>query len=526
MRLFLSLTIFITLSLLPARLFPQEIKKPAVSGTFYPSSKEELEKAVDKFIYGTDVKTEDKEIIGAISPHAGYIYSGAVAGYTYKAIKEKKVKLVILIGPSHFEFFDGISVYNIGSFQTPLGNVKIDTEFTNRLIQENPKITFYPRAFVREHSLEVQLPFLQRTLSDFKIVPVLIGNPSFENCKLLSDAIIKILDNRKDALIIASTDLSHYHTYEEALRRDNFTLSELSLLDTDRFFKDYTREDIELCGAGAVLTTIMVSNSLGASKFEILKYANSGDVTGDRYRVVGYASGIFTRTPESHASEGVDEWFSVRSSTTRNLEGKGAAGVNPRGSTAEPKKTEEVGMLNENQKNRLLFIARNSIEDYLKKGLKPQLLEADPVLTEKKGAFVTLTKHGELRGCIGSIYPTLSLYQTVSDMAIEAATGDPRFPQLSLDELKEIEIEISVLSPLEKIEDISKIKVGTHGLLIRKGFYSGLLLPQVATEYNWTKEEFLEHTCYKARLNKDAWKKGADIYIFSALVFGEEETKR
>lgn len=475
------------LSLLPARLFPQEVKKPAVSGTFYPSSKEELEGTVDKFVYGADVKTENKEIIGAISPHAGYIYSGAVAGYTYKAIKEKKVKLVILVGPSHFEFFNGISVYNRGAFQTPLGNVGIDAEFANRLIQENPKITFYPKAFSQEHSLEVQLPFLQRTLSDFKIVPVLIGNPSFENCKLLSDAIVKVLNNRKDALIIASTDLSHYHTYEEALRRDNFTLSEVSQLDPDRFFRDYSKEGIELCGLGAVLTTMMVSNSLGANKFEILKYANSGDATGDRYRVVGYASGIFT---------------------------------------AEPKKTEEVDMLNENQKNRLLFIARNSIENYLKKGSKPQVSETDPGLLEEKGAFVTLTKQGELRGCIGSIYPTAPLYKTVSDMAIEAATGDPRFPQLSLEELKEIEIEISALSPLEKIDDISKIKVGTHGLLIRKGFYSGLLLPQVAAEYNWTKEEFLEHTCYKAGLNKDAWKKGADIYIFSALVFGEGDTRR
>lgn len=487
MRLFLSLIVSITLGLLPFRLFSQEVKKPAVSGMFYPASKEELERTVDRFIQDAEVKLENKEIIGAISPHAGYVYSGAVAGYTYKAIKEKKVKSVILIGPSHFEFFDGISVYNRGSFQTPLGNIEIDEEFANRLIQKNPKIIFYPRAFSREHSLEVQLPFLQRTLNYFKIVPVLIGNPSFENCRILSDAIIQILDNRKDVLIIASTDLSHYHTYEEALRRDSFTLSKLSLLDPDRFFKDYTREDIELCGLGAVLTAVMISNSLGAEKFEILKYANSGDVTGDRYRVVGYASGIFT---------------------------------------AEPKKTEEVDMLNEEQKNRLLFIARNSIENYLKKGSKPQVSETDPVLIEKRGAFVTLTKYGDLRGCIGSIYASLPLYNTVSDMAIEAATGDPRFPRLNPEELKEIKIEISVLSPLEKIEDISKIKVGTHGLLIRKGFYSGLLLPQVATEYNWTKEEFLEHTCYKAGLNKDAWKKGADIFIFSALVFGEEDIKR
>ncbi|MBM3254676.1 MAG: AmmeMemoRadiSam system protein B, partial [Candidatus Omnitrophica bacterium] len=468
MKLFFPFFILI-LNFIPLSLFSEEIKKPIASGTFYPASREELVKMVDKFIEEADVKSEKKDIIGAVVPHAGYIYSGRIAGYTYRAIKDKTFRVVVLIGPSHFEFFDGISVYNIGAFQTPLGNVEIDTEFANKLIKENPKVSFYPRAFRQEHSLEVQFPFLQRALKDFKIVPILIGNSSFENCKILAESLVSVIGNRKDVLIIASTDLSHYHNYEDAVRIDTLTLSEISKLDPKNFFEDLSTENVELCGGGAVLTLMIASRTLGAGDLKILKYANSGDVTGDRLKVVGYASGIITR------------------------------GI---------QKGDEQEMLNESQKSRLLYIARYSIENYLKTDSKPQLLETDPKLVENKGAFVTITKHNQLRGCIGSIYPTLPLYRTISDMAIEAATNDPRFPPLILEELDEIDLEISVLSPLEKIDDISKIKVGTHGLLIRKGFYSGLLLPQVAAEYSSTREEFLEHTCYKAGLNKDAWKKG------------------
>jgi AmmeMemoRadiSam system protein B/AmmeMemoRadiSam system protein A len=486
MRLFfLHLLVFLTLS--PGMLFSQEVKKPAVSGTFYPSSKEELARAVDKFIEEADVKSEKGDIIAAIAPHAGYVYSGSVAGYTYKAIKDKAFKLAILMGPSHFEFFDGISVYNKGSFQTPLGNVEIDAESANKLIKENPKISFYPKAFDREHSLEVQLPFLQRIREDFKIVPVIIGNPSFENCKILADAIVNVIKKRDDVIIIASTDLSHYHKYEEALNIDRFTLSELSKLEPETIFTDYSNGSIELCGAGAVLTAVIASRALGAKSLGILKYANSGDTAGDMSRVVGYASGIFT----GKSQEGDGEY-----------------------------------MLDEKEKNKLLYIARHSIESYLKNGAKPALIESDPKLLEKKGAFVTITINGELRGCIGSIYPALALYQIISDMAIEAASGDPRFSPLGINELDKIKIEISVLSALEKITDTSRIKTGEHGLLIRKGFHSGLLLPQVATEYGWEREEFLQHTCNKAGLDRDAWKKGAEIYIFSASVFSEKEEKQ
>ena len=183
-------------------------------------------------------------------------------------------------------------------------------------------------------------------------------------------------------------------------------------------------------------------------------------------------------------------------------------------------------MLNGIQKKRLLEIARRSLEGYVVSGKREKFSEIDPVLIREHGAFVTLNKHGQLRGCIGHVIGDSPLYKTVADMAIEAGTGDPRFPKVDVSELKNIEIEISVLSSLERINDVERIQVGKHGILIRKGFYSGLLLPQVATEYGWDRNTFLEHTCNKAGLPADAWKdKSTQIQIFSAVVFSEKEFK-
>jgi AmmeMemoRadiSam system protein A len=178
-------------------------------------------------------------------------------------------------------------------------------------------------------------------------------------------------------------------------------------------------------------------------------------------------------------------------------------------------------MLNENLRQKLLEIARQSIEGYLKLGRVPAFTVTEPELLEKRAAFVTLTKQGRLRGCIGYTDPTLPLQQTVASCAVGAAFSDPRFQSLRKEELPQIRIEISILTPLRKIENISEIQVGRDGLFIRKGPCRGLLLPQVATEYGWDRDTFLGQTCCKARLPVDAWKEGAEIYTFSAEIFHE-----
>lgn len=183
-------------------------------------------------------------------------------------------------------------------------------------------------------------------------------------------------------------------------------------------------------------------------------------------------------------------------------------------------------MLKEEEKRKLLGIARFTLEHYFKTGGLPSLEIEEPVFLEKRGVFVTLKKYGELRGCIGRIYSDEPLYKTVQEMAIEASFNDPRFPPLRLEELSQIEIEISILSELKKVETIEEIEVGKHGILIRRGFNSGLLLPQVATEYKWTKEEFLRHTCLKAGLPPHAWRdKSTQIYIFTAEIISESAGK-
>ncbi|OIN95855.1 hypothetical protein AUJ66_08150 [Candidatus Desantisbacteria bacterium CG1_02_38_46] len=180
-------------------------------------------------------------------------------------------------------------------------------------------------------------------------------------------------------------------------------------------------------------------------------------------------------------------------------------------------------MLDKGQQERLLKIARQTLEEHIRKGRISEFKEIDPALTQKCGVFVTLTKKGQLRGCIGYIQPILPLDETISKMAIESSTGDPRFPPVSSEELKEIHIEISVLTPLQLINDVNKIEVGKHGLYIRKGLFSGLLLPQVATSYAWDKWQFLDQTCIKAGLSPGDWReKDSQIFIFSAQIFGEE----
>jgi len=510
----------------------QEIRKPAVAGTFYPSEKSSLEEMVSTFLKNVPQHKfpQQSRLIGLIVPHAGYVYSGQVAAYSYKllgdylrrgsgsdkpASEPARCLTLIIIGPSHYVSFDGISIYPEGAWETPLGKVEIDNKVALSLMEKSRRIHPYPLAHLREHSLEVQIPFLQMVLKDFKIVPLIIGNPSIENCQALADAIFSTglsLRLGKDVLIIASSDMSHYHSYAKACLMDGLCLKDIESLDTEKLLQDMGKGLCELCGAGAVFTLINVAKRLNA-KAEVLKYANSGDVTGEKDRVVGYGAVAFyiqntDALPAGQpylSSEGMQEGKSVSEQVQEKSNVKG------------------VQMLNEKQKKRLLEIARKTLEEYIRNGTVPEFKETDPVLAEKGAAFVTLTKSGNLRGCIGYIQPVLPLYETVVKMAIESSTGDPRFPKVRPEELKDIRIEISVLSPIELINDVNKIEVGKHGLIIRKGFYQGLLLPQVATSHHWDKWEFLDQTCIKAGLPPGSWKdKDTEIYVFSAQVFGEE----
>jgi AmmeMemoRadiSam system protein B/AmmeMemoRadiSam system protein A len=441
---------------------------------------------IEGFLAQAKPPAMEGEIFALISPHAGYGYSGQVAAFGYKLIEGKPYKTVIILAPSHQYAFSGVSVYAEGTFRTPLGEVMVDRDFTQKLLKKIHDVSFIPEAFAKEHALEVQIPFLQKVLPYFKIVPIIMGDSSFETCQRLAILLKNAVGGRKDVLVVASTDLYHGYDFEQAFAFDKQTVSFVEKMDAEGLFKGLENGQLQMCGGYGVVTTLILSKLLGHEKTKVLCYTNSAEVTGKKEK------GVWT---VGYVSCAID---------------------NDGGSKT---------MLDKTQRKKLLEIARKAIEVYLRTGKKMEVTETDPVFNKEMGAFVTLHKSGELRGCIGNIIGRGPLYLTIRDMAIEAATGDPRFPQVNADELKNIEIEISVLTPLEKIDDVSKIEMGVHGVLVRKGYNSGVFLPQVATETGWSREEFMDNLCaHKAGLAADAWKdKTTDIYIFSAEVFSEKE---
>jgi AmmeMemoRadiSam system protein B/AmmeMemoRadiSam system protein A len=464
----------------------QDLKYPNVAGQFYPSNASELSAQIEQFLRQADPKNIDGEVLILLSPHAGYKYSGQTAAFGYKLIKNKSYKTVIVIAPSHRYAFAGISVYPKGAFRTPLGDVGVDQELAAKLLNSDKDIMFNPQAFAGEHSLEVQLPFLQKVLSDFKVIPVVMGDCDFNLCKKFARLLKAAIGNRKDILVIVSTDMYHGYDYQESEKTDRLTLEFIKNLDAEGLYNGIVNGKLELCGGFPAVTAMILARELGVNQAQVLKYTNSAQVTGKKNKglwTVGYSS------------------------------------------CAIYQKNKEAAMLNKEQRHKLLEIARDSIKTYLTSQYKLDIRETDPVLLKKLGAFVTLNSNGQLRGCIGNLIGNQPLYVTVRDMAIAAATEDPRFPSVELPELKNIEIEISVLSEMERVDSADKIILGTHGVLIRRGFKSGVFLPQVATETGWSKEEFLNNLCsHKAGLPQDAWKdKSTEIYIFSAEVFSEKK---
>ncbi|MBI5196068.1 MAG: AmmeMemoRadiSam system protein B [Nitrospirae bacterium] len=445
-----------------------KVKEPSVAGAFYPADAKTLKEMVDGFLSAAEYKPVDGRLIALISPHAGYEFSGHVAAYSYRHLKERDVDTVILIGPSHYSTFTGASVYTKGSMKTPLGKIAINKKIAKSLINEKANVAFYPAAFEKEHSLEVQMPFLQQSLKNFSIVPILIGSPTRESFQFLTEKLTEILRKNEKAIIIASTDLSHYHDYETAVNMDSKTIDAISRLSTEEVERLMASGQGEMCGGFPVMFTMAVARALGATNGVVYKYANSGDVTNDKNRVVGYsAMGLYMST------------------------------------------------LTEAQKKEILSLAKNTILHYVKHNEVLQAETKDPRLMANGATFVTINRQGNLRGCIGNIQPFMPLYQSVIRNAVSAASKDYRFSPVRAEELNDMEVEVTVLSPLVALQNIKDIKIGVHGLFIVSGENSGILLPQVATEYKWDVNAFLENVSLKAGLPKDAWK-NSQLYTFTA----------
>jgi len=503
----------------------EKIRDSIVAGSFYPDDPYVLKLQLeDFFLHATYYNL--KNILALVCPHAGYIYSGQVAAYSYKQIENKKYDCILIISPSHAEYFDFISIYDGDAYSTPLGIVKVDKERSEQLVEYNKKlIKFSEHGHLNEHSIEVQLPFLQYIYGEFSFIPVVIGAQNSLNIETLGNAIGDTFKNQ-NILIVASTDLSHYHPYSEAVLLDRQVGKLVEKFDIESLKEEFLKNNIEMCGGGPVISAMIAAKKMGANKAVILKYQNSGDTSGEKRSVVGYLSAaMFSEGIEGEKNNPKDDARNVNEDKF-NKDNHNLDNNDPDDENNDNNNKEDVTSLNltDEQKKILLEIARISIMSAVldTKPSYPKIL--DPILNEKCGAFVTITVNGKLRGCIGNIRASMPLWETVKEMAREAALNDPRFYPLTPRELDDIEIEISVLSPFKLINDIEEIEVGKHGLFIKMGYYQGLLLPQVAVEYNWDRIEFLKQTCRKAGLYELCWKeKGCEIYIFSATIFNEKE---
>jgi AmmeMemoRadiSam system protein B/AmmeMemoRadiSam system protein A len=483
-----------------------EIRLPAAAGSFYPGEPSTLAKTIAGMLAQTEKPSINGDIIGIIVPHAGYVYSGPVAAYAYKAIQGISYSDVIVVAPCHVDAFLGSAVYPGDFYRTPLGDVKIDKELSAELAGQSDLVNLsqsgHKVAGRGEHSLEVQLPFLQTMLDDFSLVAVIMGSQDMKSCRALAESIAEVCRGRKNVLLVASSDLSHFHDYKTASGLDNRIVNLVNDYNYDELYAELQNGKVEACGGGPIVAVMMASQMLGANSAKVVKYANSGDVTGDSSSVVGYLAAVISTGGEGKVYE-LDE--AADEGTVEN----------------NPASAVDFG-LSEFEKKKLLDLAYNSIDEALKGGeIAIDSSFRHGVMNEERGAFVTLTIDGNLRGCIGYIKAVKPLCETIAEMAVQAAFNDPRFPALRRAEFDKIEIEISVLTPMSLIESPDDVVVGRDGLYIIRGYNSGLLLPQVPVENNWDREKFLDQTCIKAGLAPGTWKKsGTQIFKFQADIFG------
>ncbi|MCX6282138.1 MAG: AmmeMemoRadiSam system protein B [Bacteroidetes bacterium] len=474
---------------------PKTDRKPAAAGKFYPASPDSLRAQLAE-LFRSAKPREAPGLQAVICPHAGYVFSGTVAASGINQVDPNKVyDNIFIIGSSHQASFMGASIYNKGDYVTPLGKVSVNIRLANELMKSNPVFSYVYDADLNEHSLEVQVPFLQYHMKKpFRIVPIIIGSQSRQTCKRIAEA-LKPYFNANN-LFVVSSDFSHYPAYNDAKSADKATCNAILSNDPDALLKvldEYEKKNVSnlvtnLCGWTSVLTLLYMTAGDAGIRISPVQYMNSGDSKyGDHAQCVGYWSVAVTRNA---------------------------------GASAAP--ISEFNFTNE-EKKILLGIARSTVVMYINERKTPEVDDHNfsANLKMHAGCFVTLKEHGELRGCIGRFTADIPLWNVVQQMAIASSTQDTRFTPVSSKEIDKLQIEISVLSPMKKIVSADEIVLGKHGIYIKKGYYSGTFLPQVATETGWSKEEFLGHCSRdKAGLGWDGWK-DAELYTYEACVFGE-----
>jgi hypothetical protein len=472
-------------------------RKPYAAGKFYAGTAAELSTELMRLFDKALPKAHDN-VQAVIVPHAGYPYSGTVAASGFNQIDpNSKYENIFVIASSHTAYYEGASIYNQGNYETPLGAVEVDRILADELIRNNEIFSYQAKAHLTEHSLEVQLPFLQHHLKHpFRIIPIVVGTQDPSACAKIAEALRPYFTAKM--LFVISTDFSHYPGYEDACVVDGKTADAVVSNSKKEFLKVLKENEAAgipqlataMCGWSSVLTLLNLTEADPGYSYHKIQYLNSGDTDHfpDKSRVVGYYSLAVTNDSPPAAME-----------------------------------TAEAFTLSKKDEADLLGIARLTMEAKVRNGAIPKLdiTGFSENIKRPCGAFVTLMKDGELRGCIGSFDPAEPLYTVVKQMAVAASTRDHRFSKVSEEELDKIDLEVSVLTPMIKVGSIKEIVLGKHGIYIKKGSSSGTFLPQVATETGWTLEEFLGHCARdKARIGWEGWKE-AEVYIYEALVIHE-----
>ncbi|HER07481.1 MAG TPA: AmmeMemoRadiSam system protein B [Bacteroides sp.] len=475
---------------------PAVDRQPAVAGSFYPADREALLANLRQLFEEAPVVELKGKVQQLLVPHAGYPYSGLVAAAGYKSIPgDATYKNIFIIASSHREQYQGASVYSVGNYLTPLGEARVNREIATALIEGNKNIFYYERAHNREHSIEIQVPFIQYHFEEPPpLVPIVIGSSSLSVARDLALALLPYFN--EENLFIISSDFSHYPSYRDARYIDELTGQSILKNDPEHFYNTIKKNSSSsipnlvtpCCSWNAILTLLYMSQRRNDIQMTPILYRNSGDASiGDRDRVVGYWAIAGYRTEQA----------------------------------------EDAFILEESGKEKLVEIARTTLESYIR---YREIPEVDPSqlpesLKRTAGAFVSLYTGDRLRGCIGSFFSSIPLYQLIQEMTVASATRDQRFAPVEPSELEYIQIEISVLSPLQKIRGIEEFQLGKHGIYMTKNGRSGTFLPQVASGRDWTAETFFGHCARdKAGIGWDGWKE-ADLYVYEAVVFGEEHIK-
>ncbi|MBM6992657.1 MAG: AmmeMemoRadiSam system protein B [Prevotella sp.] len=462
----------------------KKIRRAAVAGQFYAAEATELRRDVKGFLnrhYGANAAVKGP-IRALIVPHAGYVFSGDIAASAYACLPpENDYEHIFILGPSHRIYLNQLSVGRDYVYETPLGKVEVDQQLCATIIQSCDVFTFDERAHIQEHCIEVQLPFLQVQLKRMPtIVPIVVATQDTEVLRKAAKALLPYFNERN--LFIISSDFSHYPTYEIAKRVDKLTGDAIMSGKVEKFMETISKVEHKreaslstcACGEAAIALLLMLSGQATDITIYHTGYCNSGDSEyGSKQQVVGYHSFVFAEKKFTLSNEDMQELKKIATESIREV-----------------------------------FTGRT---------YRPQNLSKS--LLQYCGAFVTLYENGRLRGCIGHLGEDTALHQIVKEMAHASAFEDPRFYPLDESEMGQINIEISVITPMKRITSIDEFLLGQHGIFMRKGHHTGTFLPQVARETNWTKEEFLGHCAQdKAGIGWEGWR-DAELYTYEAIVF-------